>query len=295
MKIEVVGLSNKNLGKRSPSFGRALTQDEMNEYKKTLEHAKKKIGNDGRSIFIVHDACLPQDADKNTGVANLSSKKSLQFFDFMKDYLGIKEIEVLPLGEVSPYQDGKFFCAYNSSAFSLSPHQINLELLTTPQYSSLLTKSDIDNVVASNTKPNKETIVNFQNVVNKDSSFDNALKKAFFKFKKGEDIGNLRTKFAQYINENRDWLEPKGLHLALTEEYKGKNWREWAKTDKDILIDKKGSTLDRINFLTSKYKDQIHFYYFKQFLADSHLAYAREKLNERGLKLIGDCLISFSD
>ena len=276
MKIEVVGNSNKTLFKRKPSFGRALTQNEIKEYKHTLIDAKKKVGNDGRSIFIVHDACLPQDAEKNTGVANLSSKKSLQFFDFMKNYLGIKEVEVLPLGEVSPYRNGKFFCAYNSSAFSLSPHQINLELLTTPQYSSLLTDADIDSVVASNIK---ENIVNFQNVVNKNSSFNNVLKKAFFKFKTGEDNGNLRTQFASYKNENMDWLEPKGLHLALSEEYRGKNWREWTKTDKNLLIDKTGITIDRINYLTAKYRDQMEFYYFKQFLADNHLAYARKCLN----------------
>lgn len=295
MKIEIGQRLNKYNNPQKLSFGRALTPQELIEYKETLNDAKKKIGNDGRSILIVHDACLPQAADKNTGVGNLSDKKSLQFFEFMKNYLNIGEVEVLPLGEVTPYQNGRFFCAYNSSAFSLSPHQINLELLTTPQYSSLLTPEDIKDVVSANVRDNKESIVNFENVVNKDSSFDKVLQKAFFRFERGADVGNLRKAFAKYKSENRDWLEPKGLHLALAAEYNGKNWRQWSKEDRDLLIDKKGSTFDRINFLTAKYRNKMEFYYFKQFLADEHLAHARKSLNERGLKLIGDCLISFSD
>ena len=123
MKIQVGKvLNNQSI----PSFGRALTNQELLEYKETLVEAKEKIGNNGKSVLIVHDACLPQSADRNTGVGTLSAKKSLQFFDFMKNYLNINAVEILPAGEVSPYQDGKFFCAYNSSAFSLSSSRIFL-------------------------------------------------------------------------------------------------------------------------------------------------------------------------
>ena len=280
---------------KTPVFGRSLTSEELIEYKKTLSEAKEKVGNDGKSILIVHDACLPQSADRNTGVGTLGAKKSLQFFDFMKNYLGINSVEILPSGEVAPYQDGRFFCAYNSSALSLSPHQINLELLTTPEYGNLISQDDIAKVVNANTMDKKEFLVNFENVVNKNSPFDEVLKKAFLKFRANNCPSEIRREFFKYVNENKDWLEPKGLFLALSDEYRHPYWRNWSAQDKDLLIDKRGFAQTRKNLLLTKYREKIEFYYFKQFLADKHLVYARKNLNEKGLKLIGDCLISFSE
>ena len=71
------------INNRRISFGRALTSSELTDYRETLTQAKKIAGNDGKSILIVHDACLPQNPGTNTGVGNLSAKKSLEFFDFM--------------------------------------------------------------------------------------------------------------------------------------------------------------------------------------------------------------------
>ena len=59
MKIGINNKINSSIN-NSPAFGRALTSDEILEYKKTLNLAKKKVGNDGMSVLIVHDACLPQ-------------------------------------------------------------------------------------------------------------------------------------------------------------------------------------------------------------------------------------------
>ena len=85
MKIDKLSVSKNNYNcVKTPAFGRRLTSEELLEYQTTLSEAKEKVGNNGKSVFIVHDACLPQNAEGNTGVGNLSSKKSLEFFDFMK-------------------------------------------------------------------------------------------------------------------------------------------------------------------------------------------------------------------
>lgn len=298
MKIEATNTRNKIPHK--VTFGRALTPKELVEYKKTLAEAKNKIGNDGKSVLIVPDTCLPQASEYNTGVGNLSSKKSLEFFDFMKNYLDINSIEILPAGEISPYQNGKFFCAYNSSAFSLSPHQINLELLTTPEFNSLITENDIKKVVYEN-KYNSKILsdanrwVNYENVVNPNSPFDLTLRKAYEKFITLQEDNPLKKAFKEYKKENKDWLEPKALFKALTKEYNdNSNWKEWAQQDKELLIDIDKTKQKRIKSLLSSNKQETEFYYFKQFLADKHLEHARKELNKKGLKLIGDCLIGFS-
>ena len=294
MRININNTLNSCIG-TTPYFGRALTADELKEYKKTLNEAKEIVGNNGKSVLIVHDACLPQNASENTGVGNLSTKKSLQFFEFMKNYLNINAVEILPAGEVSPYQHGKFFCAYNSSAFSLSSHQINLELLASPEYGNLLSQDDIKTVVEANDMPKKDLLANFENVVNENSPFEVVLKKAYFKFRKNEEYSHLRKEFFKYKNENKEWLEPKTLFQALSAEYRHSNWRDWSDFDRTLLIDKSGFAQTRKAFLQTKYCEKSDFYCFKQFLADKHLAHARKCLNEKGLKLIGDCLISFSE
>jgi len=294
MKIQpILSQHNKNNSKQL-SFGRLLTQNELEEYKSTLKEAKAAVGNDGKSVFIVHDACLPQSADTNTGVGNLSAKKSLQFFDFIKNYLGINSVEILPAGECMPYQKGTFFCAYHSSAFSLSPHQINLELLTMPEYSSLITQDDIKTVVDANTMPKKETLANFENVVNENSSFDEVIKKAFDNFRQKKDL-NLSKEFEEYKLANEDWLKPKVLFKVLKQKNGTGVWRNWIQEDRELFVDIDDAKQARISQLLADNSEELEYYSFKQFLADKHLAHSKKSLNERGLKLIGDCLIGFSE
>ena len=62
------------------SFKRALEKEEIADYSQVLKKGKQLVGQTGKSILIVHDACLPQSIDKNTGMGNLASKDSLKFF-----------------------------------------------------------------------------------------------------------------------------------------------------------------------------------------------------------------------
>ena len=291
MRIAADRVLNK---RQNISFGRALTSKELVEYRATINEAKKKIKNDGKSILIVHDACLPQSADKNTGVGNLSSKQSLEFFEFMRDYLNINAVEVLPAGEMKPIKDGKFYCSYASSAFSLSPHHINLDLLVTPEYGRLITQDDIKKVVQANNIEQKDLVVNYENIVNKGSVFDQTLNKAFLNFKSSRKVNSLKEEFEQYKKKNADWLEPKVVFNALSNEYGHDDWHKWNDLDRNLMSDDSDIAKERIKALNSKNTQDAEFYKFKQFMADRHLSQARKNLNEKGIKLIGDCLVGFS-
>lgn len=282
------------INNRRISFGRALTSSELTDYRETLTQAKKIAGNDGKSILIVHDACLPQNLGNNTGVGNLSAKKSLEFFDFMHNYLNINAIEVLPPGEIRPLKDGQFYCAYSSSAFSLSPHHINLEALTTPKYGSLISQKDVSEVVQNNKIDDKDMVVNYENVVKKDSAADQALRKYFLKFQSASNVKDLQKAFETYKKENADWLEPKVIFNALSQEYGHDKWQEWDEFDKNLMSNNSKEAQERRRVVTAKRYQDSEFYRFKQFMADTHLSEARKNINSRGMKLIGDCLVNFS-
>ena len=235
------------------SFKRALGKEEIADYSQVLKKGKQLVGQTGKSILIVHDACLPQSIDKNTGMGNLASKDSLKFFETMKNYLGINMVEVLPQGPIKPKKG--FYCAYSSSALPLGNHIINPELLLDSSFEKLITPKELSEVVKNNNIVDKQSRVNYSNVMDDNSAFDKMLAKGFERFKRLPENNQLKQRFNQYFRNNKDWLEP------------------LSKTNKSVNAD---------------------FFTFKQFLADEHLKIAKEKLNKLGLKLCVDCEIGFS-
>lgn len=273
------------------SFGRALTTNEKIDFQKTTTEAKKLLGAEGKSILIVHDACLPQAPENNTGVGHITSKQSLDFIELMKSYIGINSVEVLPPGEIKQGRKG-CYCNYNSTALSLGTHQINLELLTKPEFGNILSEEEFQTVVKKNDSPTKEIIANNQNVFGKNSSHYDALKVAFNRFKQQltpESI-NLQKDFEKYKTNNTELLEPKALYTALTKEHGTDDWHNWNEIDKNLLNPDTNpvKVKTRIQEISKKHQDEMEFYKFRQFLADEHLQLSRKELNKKSLKFIGD-------
>ena len=136
--------------RNSVSFGRELRQNEIAEYTAVRDEAKKLAGQTGKSIFIVHDPCLPREKSVDTGLGNLATKEAKDFFQYMKTYLGFNTVEVLPAGEVATFKGA--YCAYAGTALSLGNHQINPLLLTTPEFEKILKRKEYDEIVKSNKK-----------------------------------------------------------------------------------------------------------------------------------------------
>lgn len=298
------------------NFGRALSSEELNEYVEVRKKAREILGQQDKSILIVPDSCLPQSSAENTGMGHLASKDSGQFFDLMKAYLGINTVEVLPPGQL--YEDPKhkaLYRPYEGSTLSLGNHQINAKLLTTSEYGSILDENEFDKIVEKNTtqqiidniKPSSaeasivtnDTIVNFENVVEDNSSNENALRRAFDKFENSSDpkVSEIKKRFDAYKTKNADWLEPKGIYEILRKRNKQNNPKSWSdETDKNLYNTDFDSELrkKRIENIKGKYSKEIEFYKFKQFMADEHLALGKEELNKKSIKLFGDCPINFS-
>lgn len=189
------------------SFGRRLTPQETQEFEQVQKEAKQLVGQTGKSIFIVHDACLPQSASKNTGVANLAAKESQEFFKFMKPLLGFNIVEVLPQGQVANSKGSGLYCAYSGTALSLGNHQINPELLTTEEYANILKPEEYQQIVKANTKPDKETIANYDNVMSYQGEQNKMLQIAHKRFLELDESSPLKQKYNQYVQENSYWLD----------------------------------------------------------------------------------------
>ncbi len=276
------------------SFGRALKPEEIRRFSAVCNEGKKLAGQTGQSIFIVHDACLPQSKESNTGVGNISSKDSQEFFTYMKQYLGFNRVEVLPGGELKP--NNGLYCPYSSSCLSLGNHQINLELLTQDKFGKILLPEEYKQVIDANTAPNKETIVNYNNVMIDGSAQEEALKKAFARFKNLDEQAQLKKDFRKFISENDDWLEPKAIYRILSQKYGIDDYNFWNEIDKQLY--ENSTNLEnrsaRIREILKESPDDAEYYKFKQFLADKHLTIGRKQLNNIGVQLIGDCEINFS-
>ncbi len=280
--------------KSNISFGRALNSKELRQFSDVREKAKKAAGQTGKSIFIVHDTCLPQSACKNTGVSSLSSQDTLDFLAYMKPYLGFNTLEILPAGELK--NENGFYCAYAGSSLSLGNHQINPELLTKKDFGEILTQEEYDSIVKSNMIAEKDSLVNYPNVVDKNSAQESALRKAFARFQTLGDDTKIKQDFKRFVSKNNDWLEPKAIYQILSDENSGLDFNCWSEIDRR-LYDSTFSAetrAKRITEILNTNPNEADFYKFKQFLADEHLAIGRKNLNNLGIKLTGDCPIGFS-
>jgi len=290
--LSKVGFNNR------VSFGSALTKEQRVEFVKTLQQAKEVSGANGHSLLIVHDACLPQNAANNTGVGNLSSEESDKFFSFMKDYMGFNGTKLLPQGEHNEVNGG-FYCSYGGSTLSLGTHQVNLDLLTKPEFGNILTGEEFQAVVGANKATDKAKMANYENVLDEGSSHNQAISKAFDRFTTSTDpkVEELKKQFDTFKNANSDWLEPKSIFKMLKAEHKTDDFNQWTnELDKNLFNPDYDQTQvkARVDELLTKNSKEIEVYKFQQFMAEEHLKIGKTKQNEKGLKLFGDCPIGFS-
>lgn len=184
------------------SFGRALRDDEIEDFKKTVSEGKKLTGQTGNSVFIMPSTSMPQSAAVNTGAGNLVSPESIKYLTEMKTYLDYNVVEDLPMGQFKNNH-------YNTSSLSLGDQNINTELLTTEEYGSILKKEEFDEIVKANNKETKETLANFENVSGNESAQGKALKKAFERFKELDANSDLKKKYNKFTEDNAEILNIK--------------------------------------------------------------------------------------
>lgn len=294
MRVGVI----QNYRTQNIHFGN-LTKEEKEAFIKTKQEALDVIGHPDRSVFLYSSACLPQGADANTGTGTLLSKQGDELLDVVKTFTTANIIQDVPSGELLPKPPKNFYCAYEGSADSISPHIIEPEILMDEKFGNIITPEEFKAVVAANNGEYKDVLANFENVVEPDSPFDNMLKKAHERFMagEGEKFDALRKEFSEYQAKNAGWLESHGIYDVLAKKYDTPAFGDWTEEvdkklyDNDFPEDLRNAR--KAEILKENAKD-IEYSNFKKFMADKCLGLAREKAHEKGFKFGGDVAYQFN-
>lgn len=187
------------------------------------------------------------------------SKEAYDFIDHLK--LAKQNYwQILPLGPTS-YGDSPY---QSFSAYAGNPYFIDL---TTLIEKNLLTYEECECCQVE-----EERYINYEKLY---LTRYQVLHLAFERFDQHQ------SDFLNYKNENKDWLEPYALYMAIKNDHDGKSWIEW----EEPIKNREKEALDRYRM---EFGEEIEFYCFCQFIFTQQWAQLKAYANQNGIKIIGD-------
>lgn len=255
---------------------------------KTIQEALKVLGKKNLAL-IIHSNSFPSIEAEDTGFGSANSNGGKALIDFASGIFNM--IQLGPAGKTKSSDASP----YTSTIFSNNPLFIDLKELTTDKWENILSEKTFAEIVANN--PCKD--VNYTAYRYIYNEQEHALKEAYENFKKLKS-NKLQNEFETYKSDNSCWLDKDALYEALSGEYGNDYYPMWkSKTDKNLFnpksIEQKLEFGNRINELEAKYADEINFYSFCQFVAFTQNEATKEYANKKGIKMIADRQVAFSD
>ncbi len=281
------------------SFGRALSTRELNEVFSLAEYSRQNILKIKNIGMILFSSSCPSEIGKNPGLGTINSKSSIEMVKSLRKLTTMDAIQLGPHGIVP----GCTLSPYSGSSFALNHRNIDLIQLTEDSFGNILKKTSNHLKSLFDNNDFEKYNINLVNKDHVDNLFDPVLEEAFSGFKKLDNSHCLKHEYNNFLRENDSkWLHKDSLYQAFsldnTEgQYINDYWPNWQKEiDKNIFGYKQGSdeAKVRISEIESKYAEEINFHKFKQFIAQKQLLNAKSELNNSGIKVLGDCPISFS-
>ncbi|MCD7878982.1 MAG: 4-alpha-glucanotransferase [Candidatus Gastranaerophilales bacterium] len=258
------------------------------ESKEIIKEALNILGKK-HFAFICHANSFPAESGKNTGFGTVNSNAAKKLMNFLSGIF--TDIQLGPAGKTKSIDASP----YTGTIFSNNPLFIDLEQLTTEKWHNILSIETYQNITENN--PNKDINRTAYSYIFKKQ--EDALKEAYQNFK-NSDCPELKSKFEEYKLNNAFWLEKDSLYEALETEHGNDYWPMWkSETDKCLFNpqneEQKEIYNKRINELKEKYADIIDYYSFCQFVISVQNDESREYAQSRGMKMIADRQVAFSD
>ncbi len=188
------------------------------------------------------------------------NKAAYRFVDQLEK-AGQKYWQILPLGTTgygdSPYQ--------SFSAYAGNPYFIDIDDL---KEKGLLTKEECEKIdFSENTE-----YVNYDKLYR--TRFE-LLRKAFQRFHREEQ------EYLDFTNDARHWLKDYALYMSIKNECGGLPWDKW----EDKLRFREKETIEKSYI---KYKEEIAFQEFQQFMFFQEWKKLKGYANRKGIQIIGD-------
>ena len=290
------------------SFKDALSTKQEKRYSQLMDKIRQIQGfDDGYRVVKVYTPAIPSNQAEDTGIGKPTSKEASRFYEIAKIYGGANAIKFMPMGQLTDkqsYEKG-YPGAYLRSSMSIGEDIINLSDLTDEKYGFILPKDELNKFIAQHQNLNlPENKIDFQTTLgwkNQDQyPINGLLKIAFNNFKNNEYPNNqlmkLRVEFEAFKNQ-KEPIDYDDIYsrLAIFPYIKDPIS---AKTDLFVGFDSnpkiRQAKMPQYMALKEKYKDEIEFFKFKQFLSHKALTDAKNNINSLGMDLFGDCAIGFS-
>ena len=195
------------------------------------------------------------------------SKQAYEFVDFLKE-AGQSYWQILPLGPTS-YGDSPY---QSFSTFAGNPYFIDLEELISQ---GLLEEEQVDKCDFGGS----EEYIDYEKMYRARFVI---LKKAYMNRENAKDSEKLLKDFDDFKKSpENDWLMDYALFMALKNANDGRAWNTW---DEGVRLRKK----DALEAAFEKYKTEVDFYCFLQFLFSSQWRRLKGYANDNGIDIIGD-------
>ncbi len=195
------------------------------------------------------------------------SKEAYEFVDFLSD-AGQSYWQILPLGPTS-YGDSPY---QSFSTFAGNPYFIDINALITD---GLLTKKQALGCDFGGT----EEKIDYEKLYRTRFKL---LKTAYDNVDKSPVAKEIKKEFEAFKkNPDNDWLSDYALFMALKDANNGRAWNTWSE---DIKLRKK----DALKKAHEKYKEEVDFYSFLQYLFSKQWEALKSYANSKGIEIIGD-------
>lgn len=254
-------------------------------YKQTVKEALAAL-NKKNMALILHGVSFPSLLNENTGFGTYNSNGAKELMDFAGGMFDA--IQLGPNGKTKPSDSSP----YTGTVFSQNPLFMDLISLTTPEYDNLLSAVTLEKIVKENPKlyENRAAYTYSIDVLNSvmDEVYENFELNA---------SGKMKEDFEKFKQDNAFWLDNDALYEAFTLEHGSDYWPQWEnELDRDLFStwDKEKANA-RIKEISEKYADTIAKYKLAQFITAKQSEKTREYAKSKGLKMIADRQVAFSD
>ena len=291
------------------NFGDALSTKQEKDYQKLIAQINKVQGKeDGTRIVKLYPYALPSSEQTDCGIGKINSPEAKRFYEIAKNYGGATAIKFMPLGQLTDkpvYSDNKYPGAYNRASFALGEDIIDITQLATKRFGNILPEREVRNFVNRHKDTHtRENLIDFGTTLGwqnqENYPVNDLLRSAFYNFKdeshNNKELNQLRKEFEAFKNK-KEPIDYDDIYTRLALFPYLKDWTT-AKTDFFVGFDSnpeiRAQRMPEYNRLKDKYKNEIEFYKFKQFLAYKTLEQGKKEVNDLGMDLVGDCILGYS-